>query len=235
MDYSSFVSNYDKVVCYSVNQTKYNSFILGKHVNDSQISGSIVECGIAAGGNLSLLKFGCEHSEVKTSRTFWGFDSFVGIQRAGKHDGGQPGMPEGSITWDINVPEEDLLISTGVTAHSKDNVIDNLKSWGAYDNSIVLVEGWIQHTLTDEILEDVGTIAILRLDMDVHDPTKFALEKLYPRLAKGGFLIIDDWGCAGARKATLDYFESLEIKPATASIPGFIALDVIEAPKYFVK
>lgn len=235
MEYSEFISKYEKAVCYSVNQTKYNSFTLAKYINSSGLNGSIVECGIAAGGNLALLKFGCDSSETRISRKFWGFDSFIGIQRAGKHDGGQPGLPEGSITWDVDVPAEELLITTGVTAHSKDSVIENLKSWGAYDSSVILVEGWVQHTLTTSVLKEIGDIAILRLDMDVHDPTKFALEKLYPNLVKGGFLIIDDWGCAGARKATLDYFESLEIKPTEAQIPGLIDLGLSEAPKYFIK
>ena len=132
MNYNQFLQKCNKFMCYSVNETKYNTFLTGKYVNDNKIEGNIVECGIAAGGNFALLKLGCEHSNNKMQRSFWGFDSFVGIQRAGKHDDGQPGYGKEFITWDVNAPEEELLISSGMTAHSKENVIIDPDSHGKH-------------------------------------------------------------------------------------------------------
>ena len=44
-------------------------------------------------------------------------------------------------------------------------------------------------------------ISLLRLDTDFYESTKIELEKLYPLLVKGGFLIIDDYGhWKGAKK-----------------------------------
>jgi hypothetical protein len=50
-------------------------------------------------------------------------------------------------------------------------------------------------------------IALLRLDTDWYESTKWELEILYPRLISGGVLIIDDFGYwDGARKAVVEYF-----------------------------
>ena len=52
-------------------------------------------------------------------------------------------------------------------------------------------------------------ISVLRLDTDLYASTKIELEILYPRLVRGGVLIIDDYGhWQGARKATDEYFFS---------------------------
>jgi len=51
-----------------------------------------------------------------------------------------------------------------------------------------------------------GPIALLRLDTDWYESTRHELEHLYPRLVRGGVLVIDDYGhWAGARKAVDDY------------------------------
>jgi O-methyltransferase len=233
LGYGEFLNRYDRVACYSVSETKYNTFIAGKYVNDYQIEGSIVECGIAAGGNFALLKAGCEYSSNKIQRKYWGFDSFIGIQLGGKHDDGQPGL--GPITWNVDVPDDDLLVSSGMTVHSKENVISNLTDWGMYDSQIELVEGWIQKTLTDEVLENIGKIAVLRLDMDMYAPTKFSIEKLYPLISTGGLLIIDDWALKGARQACSEFFNSNGIQPQHAEIEDLIKnIPGTDIP-YFVK
>ncbi len=52
------------------------------------------------------------------------------------------------------------------------------------------------------------SLALLRLDTDWYESTRHELEHLYPRLAAGGVLIIDDYGhWDGARRAVDEYFE----------------------------
>jgi hypothetical protein len=71
---------------------------------------------------------------------------------------------------------------------------------------------------------------VLRLDTDWYESTRHELEHLYPRLAAGGVLIIDDYGhWQGARRAVdeylaatgarlflsrIDYTGRLAVKPA---------------------
>ena len=55
-------------------------------------------------------------------------------------------------------------------------------------------------------------ISLLRLDTDFYSSTLVELKKLYPRLSKGGILIIDDYGYwRGARKAVDEYFKDKKI------------------------
>ncbi|GAB6902252.1 TylF/MycF/NovP-related O-methyltransferase [Kineosporia succinea] len=51
-----------------------------------------------------------------------------------------------------------------------------------------------------------GQIALLRIDTDDYAPTRHQLDHLYPRLAPGGVLVLDDYGWwKGARQATDDW------------------------------
>ena len=55
-------------------------------------------------------------------------------------------------------------------------------------------------------------ISILRLDTDWYSSTKKELEILYPKLAKNGVIIIDDYGhWQGCRKACDEYFKNKKI------------------------
>ena len=55
-------------------------------------------------------------------------------------------------------------------------------------------------------------ISILRLDTDWFESTQHELIHLYPRLAVGGVLIIDDYGhWQGARQAVDEYFSKHKI------------------------
>ena len=60
-------------------------------------------------------------------------------------------------------------------------------------------------------------IALLRLDTDFYDSTKFELDNFYPFVSSGGIIIIDDYGhWRGARKATDEF---LADKPDIKLIP----------------
>ena len=61
---------------------------------------------------------------------------------------------------------------------------------------------------------NVSSIAILRLDTDLYESTKIALEQLYPKVSEPGFVIIDDYGhYDGARRATDEYFNTRTRRP----------------------
>lgn len=207
---------------YSTLETQQNSFDMGKYVVDNKIEGDIIECGIASGANFATMMLGASED---LSRTFWGFDSFEGIQLAGKKDTLQAGI--GAITHDVNVPDSELLISSGITSHSKESVLINFKNWGVDNYDIKLVEGWVQNTI-DAVIDEIKSISILRLDMDIYDPTKYTLNKLYPLITKGGVIIIDDWELDGVRIAVEEYLKENKIKAKMLSIPN-------STPKYFFK
>jgi hypothetical protein len=57
-------------------------------------------------------------------------------------------------------------------------------------------------------------LALLRLDTDWYESTRHELHHLYPRLADGGVLIIDDYGhWEGCRRAVDEYFAASPTPP----------------------
>lgn len=168
----------------------------------ADIKGDFVECGIASGSGIAAMKRAVPDKKV------WGYDSFQGIQMAGPKDEEQPG--KGQITHNVDVPLNDLLVSSGVTVCSREWVDGLLKGWGFVESDFILVEGWVQHTLP-KMKPD--KIALLRLDMDIYDATIVALEHLWVRLSNGGVLLIDDGNLKGVVNAVEDYFARIGYTP----------------------
>ena len=68
-----------------------------------------------------------------------------------------------------------------------------------------LVRGPVEETIPGAAPD---ALALLRLDTDWYASTRHELEHLYPRLATGGVLIVDDYGhWEGARRAVDEYFD----------------------------
>ena len=210
---------------YSTKETQASSYNLGKYIVENNVEGDIIECGVAMGGNFASMIIGATSLIEGHNRKFWGFDSFVGIQLAGKKDTQQAGI--GEIIHDTNVPYESLLVSSGITSHSKEQVWNNLNNWGLTKFNIELVEGWVQNTIPI-VDERINKIAILRLDMDVYHPTKFTLDYWWDKISDGGVIIIDDWALDGVRTACNEFFEEKKIKPTIHTIAN-------STPTYFYK
>lgn len=64
-----------------------------------------------------------------------------------------------------------------------------------------------------------GPLALLRLDTDWYESTKHEMDHLYPLLAPGGVLIVDDFGhWEGARRAVEEFFDTNGGSPLLARI-----------------
>jgi O-methyltransferase len=210
---------------YSTKETQINSYEMGKYVVQNNIEGDIIECGVAMAGNFASMILGAVSMPEGKNRKFWGFDSFQGIQLAGKKDTQQAGI--GDITHNTNVPYEDLLVSSGITSHSKQQVLNNLNTWGLSNYQIELVEGWVQNSIP-QVNDRINKISILRLDMDVYHPTKFTLDLWWDKISDGGVIIIDDWALDGVRVACYEFFEEKGISPKINTVPN-------STPTYFFK
>lgn len=158
-----------------------------KIVDKFKVAGAFVECGVWRGGNVMVARW------ASPSRQCWAFDTFNGMTEPGPHDKHRDGhMAHGK--W------------PGKAAVSFTEVAENLKKENAYDPKLcAFVVGDVRQTLLDPAnLPEI--IAVLRLDTDFYDSTKIELEVLYPRLAIGGVLLVDDYGhWMGARKAVDDH------------------------------
>jgi len=167
------------------------------HVVHSELPGAFVECGVWKGGSmmataLTLLRLGVN------DRDLYLFDTFSGMSEPTAVDVevGADGVPaDATATWEsIN---EWCAIGLG-------EVRANLESTGYPSERLHFVEGKVEDTVPAHA---PGKIALLRLDTDWYASTAHELEHLYPRLCRGGILLIDDYGhWSGARKAVDEYF-----------------------------
>lgn len=186
------------MLAYSNFETIHHSYDTALRCIKDNIKGAFVECGVAAGSQIAAMAYACIVSSEE--RPVYLFDSFCGIPLAGPEDDSQPGI--GKITHDVNVPKEDLLKTSGISACNVESVVGNLKKWGVFSGNMRFIKGWFQHTLPQS---DVQDIAILRLDGDLYESTKVCLESLYGKVVKGGYVIVDDYALTGCKKAVHEF------------------------------
>ena len=189
------------------------------HINSHNIEGDIVECGVWKGGNLICAQKYLNY--LKVEKKVIGFDTFEGMTEGTELDV-QIKQVKIKDKNDTKYIEENRIASKmmkSIDKHKNDgkniwaycsieNVQKNIKNEINNNNKIKLIKGPVERTLLDKN-NLPQKISLLRLDTDFYESTKIELEKLYPLLVKGGFLIIDDYGhWQGAKKAVDDYFES---------------------------
>jgi hypothetical protein len=201
---------------YSTLDTLYNSFLLSLFVVKNDIEGDLVECGVAAGAQIAAFDLGLKYG--KSTRRIHLFDSFEGIPLAGPKDTQQPGI--GNISHDVNVGSEELLKTSGVSAHTLKGVEYNLFHLGVNIENLVFHKGWFQHVLP-KVKDQIEKISILRLDGDLYESTLVCLENLYPKVVSGGFVIIDDYySLEGCQRAVHEYFDKHNLNPKIIRVEG---------------
>jgi hypothetical protein len=195
-------------VAYSSRDTIENTKYFTDVVFDTKIPGVLVECGVAAGAQIAAMQDRILKRYNNGLPWIYGFDSFEGIPLASEEDDQQPGVP-GPKPEIRYTDKRELLKSSGITVHSKENVQASIKQWFPNNwNNIVLVKGWFQNTLPQyaPVLKMLNGISLLRLDGDLYESTKVSLENLFPLMNPGAILIVDDWDLAGCRRACEEYF-----------------------------
>jgi len=155
---------------------------------------SFVECGVAKGGCLALMKY-----VAGDNNKIFGFDSFEGMPDIDK---------EKDIgSWNKSCP---------LTGYGKigDNLSGGIKSvYNTFEkldlnfHNTELIKGFFKNTLkVKENINKLGDIAVLRLDGDWYNSVKICLDELYDKVVNGGVIIIDDYGhFIGAKNATDEF------------------------------
>ena len=171
------------------------------------LAGSFVECGTWKGGAVGLMAL-ANLAHGQTRRDLHLFDSFAGIPEPNAAVDGESavrfareagGKADGQLVALKNAYRE-----TGTLAANKELLEERI---GYPKTHLHYHEGWFQDTLPQTAAE-LGDIAILRLDGDWYDSTRVCLQHLYDKVVRGGFIIIDDYGCyAGCKKAVDEYMQ----------------------------
>jgi O-methyltransferase len=168
-----------------------------EHVIRHGIPGDIVECGVWRGGSmmaiaLTLLRLGDQ------SRDLYLFDTFEGMPSPTAQDVDFAGRAGAS-----KVAAGTQADGRGWLYVSLEEVRQAVLGTGYDPARVHFVKGKVEDTLPARAPQQVS---LLRLDTDWYESTRHELRHLYPRLARGGVLIIDDYGYwKGARQATDEY------------------------------
>lgn len=178
-----------------------------RYVAERGITGDFVECGVWRGGN-AILAASLFRLYGVTKKVVL-FDTFQGMTAPTEVD-------KSAAT---NKPASEIFNQLQRETHNEmcyasfDDVVTNFKAVDLLDDNVVFVRGDVLETLRDPS-NLPESISILRLDTDWYESTKAELEVLYPRLTRGGVLIVDDYGYwTGAKKATDEYFSESATRP----------------------
>lgn len=191
--------DYASRICYSSRETLYFTHSMAIKYKDSP--GVYCEMGVAAGAQIIAMAYGAPNKMI------YAFDSFQGIPLPSNRDDQMPGIMMLTKAEQKALPDpgKQKLETSGATSVPVDDVANHIRS--AFNNynrkNIVFVQGWFEET-TIGFKED---IAILRLDGDLYNSTLVCLQNLYPKVIKGGIIIVDDWELPGCRAAVDDYFK----------------------------
>jgi hypothetical protein len=166
------------------------------YVSRRRIPGAIVECGVWKGGSamaaaLTLKRAGDDQRNIVL------FDTFRGMTPPREVDRDVSGRSAAEL-----LESEDPASSLVWAAASLSEVQRNLASTD--HKRVEYVEGDVADTIPSRAPQE---IALLRLDTDWYESTRHELVHLFPRISRGGILIIDDYGhWSGARRAVDEYF-----------------------------
>lgn len=168
--------------------------------------GVFCECGVAAGAQIIAMRYGAPDKLIHA------FDSFAGIPNPSNKDDQMPGIKYFTEEERLLLPNpgEQELITTGMTAVSVEDFKKHLVDSGAGLGNLEIHEGWFEETMPKNT---VGDIALLRLDGDLYNSTYVCLKHLFPKVIKGGVIILDDYELKGCKDACNEYFEFIGYKP----------------------
>ncbi len=175
-----------------------------KYIENNQVAGDVVECGVWKGGSMLAIAEGLA-SLGNTSRELFLYDTFEGMPPPGTEDVSYTDQKAESLLEQDQDKEASLI-----WAYSTLETVKKTMSLCKYPaEKIQYIKGKVEDTIPHSIPEK---IALLRLDTDWYESTKHELVHLFPRLVQGGVLIIDDYGFwKGARQAVDEYFRDNKI------------------------
>lgn len=170
-----------------VPQRMYNAMQFLRHSLD--LDGDAVECGSFRG--LSSYVF-CNYIRLAnpdfTGAGYHIFDSFQGLSRP---------SPEDFIANQEYGAVGHPCLPAGAFHGSLETVKTTLREYPQIEYHV----GWIPQSFAG-LTE--GKYKFVHLDLDLYDPIKGAVEYFYPRMVKGGVIVIDEYGFPrwpGAQKA----------------------------------
>jgi O-methyltransferase len=168
--------------------------------------GDLIECGVALGGSAIVLA-----SHADAGRQFHGYDVFGMIPPPGPDD-----PPEVHERYRVIAAGGSEGIAGDAYYGYRDDLYNDVVR--AFERHGLQVGGegiQLHRGLFEETLHPQRPIAVAHIDCDWYEPVKLCLERIWPHLVPGGFVICDDYyDWDGARKAVDEF---LAANPALRS------------------
>jgi len=164
------------------------------------VPGSIVECGVFKGA--SFVRFAAFRQLLcnALAKKMIGFDAFGPF-------------PETEFEHDLKWREK-FIKDSGDEGIGEDQLMQVLKHKKC-DENVELVKGDVCKTIPAYLEKHPELkISFLNIDVDVFEPTHAVLDYLYPKVTRGGVILLDDYANVfpGANKAIDDYFADKDVE-----------------------
>jgi len=167
------------------------------------LPGDIVDLGVYRGvSTLTWANFLEVRNMGDRAKQVIGFDNWAGFTSFHEKDGGEDVRVNKVIGgYDAAAFKEILL--DAISVFDKDRFIP-------HKPRIILVDGNIEESVPRFVKENPGLrVSLMHVDCDLYEPTKTALEVLWPRVVNGGVVVFDDYGIRpweGESTATDEFF-----------------------------
>ena len=220
---------------------------LAHEIFATNVPGDFLEAGVLYGGVSIFMAALLRAAGQLGSRRMYIADSFEGMPPAtsysasfaGSEVGRAINMTDGSLLGNMQGKYRDGKLK-GTLDLVKANVRKHLPTFDAGCASAAglpaaeVPEGvhFLKGFFNESLPGPVKSVSLLRLDSDIFTSIYESLDKLYPLLSPGGFVVFDDWKITQARAAALLYRQRHGIKgPIWGSdqdnAPPFWSLDRI--------
>ncbi len=153
-----------------------------------EVPGDIAELGVFRGMGLmtwaNLLEAYCIGDRTKI---VYGFDNWRGFTKFSEEDGAESSQANKVLGgFDPGKFRDELDDALSIFD------ADRFVPWKARVN---LVDGQIEESVPKFLDENPGVrFSLVHFDCDLYRPTKAALEAMWPRVARGGVLLFDEYG-----------------------------------------
>lgn len=166
-----------------------------ENVIKNNVEGDLIETGVWRGGAAIFMRIILKTYGV-VNKIVFAADSFEGLPPP------DPKYPK---------DEKDKHHTVDYLRVPLEEVKQNFKKYGVFDDKVRFLKGWFSETMKDPPFQK---LCILRLDGDMYASTWEVLENLYDKLSKGGFVIIDDYAnhaLKGCKAAVDDFREKRNV------------------------
>lgn len=163
--------------------------LLMRSITERNIPGSVAELGVYKGETAKLIHYYLPERKLYLFDTFHGFDT------------GE--IKDEKKVTNLTVSQNDFMNTSVQKVKRHINPLND---------NVIIVEGKFPESVSG--IEFTQGFAFVHLDADLYSSTKNGLEHFYPKMNKGGFIVVHDYNAwPGARKAVDEFIKENNLMP----------------------